>query len=267
MCSRNIKKLRVLLESFGDYVRIAIIGYGKMGHEIERLAKVRGIDVAAIIDPNGKGAYGEINKESLANADVAIDFSTPNSVVDNVRKVASLGKNMVVGTTGWYNSINETKDIVRESGIGFIYSPNFSIGVNLFFKIVEESSKFFDKVREYDVYVHESHHNQKLDSPSGTAKVIGDIILKNIKRKNKLVFDKLDRKISPEELHIVSLRAGYIPGTHVVGFDGEADTVELKHIARSRAGFAVGAVMAAEWINGKRGFYTIQDFISDLIGK
>lgn len=245
-------------------MKIAIIGYGNMGREIERLAAAKGIQAAAIIDPaDAKATHKRITRNT-ADFDVAVDFSVPNAVVDNVRMVASAGKNMVVGTTGWYNSLNEVKDIVRESGIGFIYSPNFSLGVNLFFRIVDESSKLFDKVADYDVFVYEGHHSQKLDSPSGTAKALGDTLLKNIRRKNKLVFDKLDRKILPEELHVASFRAGYNPGTHVVGFDSEADTIELKHTARSRAGFALGALLAAEWISGRKGFYTMQDFMADF---
>ena len=246
-------------------MKISIIGYGKMGHEIERVAKARGIGIASVIDPNEKSAsHHEINENSVKDADVVIDFSVPAAVAKNVMTVSSLGKNMVVGTTGWYDSLDEVKDIVRKNGIGFIYSPNFSIGVNLFFKIAEESSKLLNKTNDYDVFVYEGHHNQKVDSPSGTAKALGDIILKNIRRKTKLVFDKLDRKILPEELHVASFRAGYIPGTHVVGFDSEADTIELKHSARSRAGFALGAVMAAEWVKGKKGFFTMQDFMTDF---
>ena len=195
---------------------------------------------------------------------VVIDFSVPDAVVKNVRRVSGFGKNIVVGTTGWYNSLNEVQGIVKKSGTGCIYSPNFSLGVNLFSRIVDESSKLVNKISDYDVFVYEGHHNQKIDSPSGTAIALGDIILKNIERKKKLVFDKIDRKILPEELHVASFRAGYIPGTHVVGFDSEADTIELKHTARSRAGFALGALLAAQWIKNKKGFYTMQDFMTDF---
>lgn len=247
-------------------MKIAIIGYGKMGHEIERVAKLKKMEVKSIIDPNNPEAmYSEINEESLEGVDVAIDFTMPSAVVENVRRVANLGKNMVVATTGWYEHLDEVKNIVEESGIGFIYSSNFSVGVAAYLKIIEAAAKLFDKIPDYDVYGFEAHHNQKIDSPSGTAKSIGDVLIKNLSRKDKLVFDKLDRKIEPNEVHIASIRAGFIPGTHVVGFDSEADTIELKHIARSRAGFAFGALMAAEWINGKKGFYTMSDFVSELL--
>lgn len=246
-------------------MRISIIGYGRMGREVERLSRLRGIEVSSIIDRSDANATSRsITKEALQGADVAVDFTHPDSVLDNIKAVSALGKNMLVGTTGWYSSLNEAKDIVRESDIGFVYSPNFSMGVNLFFKIVDESSMLFNKIADYDIFVYEGHHSQKADSPSGTAKALGDIILKNIERKKKIVSDKIDRKILPEELHVASFRAGYIPGTHVVGFDSEADTIELKHTARSRAGFALGALLAAEWIKNKKGFYTMQDFMQDF---
>ncbi|MAG91652.1 4-hydroxy-tetrahydrodipicolinate reductase [Candidatus Woesearchaeota archaeon] len=241
-------------------MNIAIIGYGKMGHEIEKAAKAKGITVQSVININDKNAkYKEINEESLKDVDVCIDFTTPDSVVENIRKIASLKKNIVVGTTGWYDKLDEVKGIVNSNNVGFIYATNFSVGVNIFFKIVEAAAKLINKVDEYDVFGYEMHHKNKVDSPSGTAKSIGNILIKNIQRKNKLVFDKLDRKIEPNELHFASVRSGSIPGTHSVGFDSSADTIELKHTARNREGFALGALMAAQWINNKKGFYDIND--------
>ncbi|MBI2971879.1 MAG: 4-hydroxy-tetrahydrodipicolinate reductase [Candidatus Aenigmarchaeota archaeon] len=246
-------------------MNIALIGYGKMGHELARLAKERGMTVSAIIDPTAQAAtHTTVSADALAHADVAIDFSVPDAVADHVRSAADIGKNMVVGTTGWYDSLEEVKKTVQEHNIGCIYSPNFSLGVNLFFTITEKAAQLFDKVSDYDAFVYEGHHNKKIDSPSGTAKALGDLLIKNIERKKKPVFDRLDRRILPEELHIASFRAGYIPGTHVVGFDSEADTIELTHTARSRAGFALGALLAAQWIRNKRGFYTMQDFMGDF---
>lgn len=246
--------------------KIAIIGYGKMGHEIEKIARTKGIEISATIDPTDKNAgFREITKKSLSGCDVAIDFSSASSAINNIRKVSEAGKNMVVGTTGWYGSLDEAKEIIRKSGTGLVYSPNFSIGVNIFLKIVGESSKLFNKAAEYDPFIYEGHHNQKADSPSGTARELASMLIKNIKRKKKLVFDRLDRKILPEELHVASYRAGSIPGTHVVGFDSEADTIELKHTARSRAGFASGALLAAEWLKNKKGFYTMHDFMSEFV--
>ena len=246
-------------------MNIAIIGYGRMGHEIEKIALDKGIKVTAIVDPNEKGAsHRIIDEKSLKNADVCIDFSVPSQVVNNINQVSKLKKNIVVGTTGWYDRLDEVNKIIQKNKTGLIYASNFSIGVNIFFKIVENAAKIFNNLDGYDIYGYEVHHDKKIDSPSGTAKIIGDILIKNIKRKNKLLFEKIDRQIKPNELHFSSIRAGSIPGTHVVGFDSSADTIELKHTARNREGFALGAIMAAQWIKGKKGFYTIDDMMKNI---
>ncbi len=251
-------------------MKIAIVGYGKMGMEIEKAATARGMQIASIIDINPakrENAFSDITKESMKNADVAIDFTTPKAAIENIRKAAALKKNIVVATTGWHDQIEEAKKIIKKEGTGMIYSSNFSIGVNVYFRIIEEAARLFNKVEAYDAFGYELHHNQKIDSPSGTAKSMAEILLKNLDRKKKAVYDKLDRKIEPNELHIASIRAGWIPGTHVAGFDSEADTIEIKHTARNRSGFAMGALMAAEWVNGKKGFYTINDFMQDYFRK
>ena len=236
-----------------------------MGHEIEKVAEAKGIAVRTI-DPHAADAdFKEINEESMRNADVCVDFSHPNAVIGNIEKAAGFKKNIVVGTTGWYSSMDKVKRIVKDSGIGLIWSGNFSIGVNAYFKIIEHAAKIMNNINDYDVFVHEFHHNQKADSPSGTAVMLGKIITANINRKNKVVTEELKRKIEPNELHISSTRGGSIPGTHIVGFDSAADTIELKHTARSRQGFAVGAVMAAEWINKKKGFYDINDLMKSIM--
>ncbi len=234
-------------------MNIAIIGYGKMGHEIEKVAKARNINVISIIDPNDKNAnFREINEQSMKNVDVCIDFTTPNAVIENIKKISKFKKNIVAGTTGWYEKINEVKDIVSHNKIGFIYASNFSIGVNVFFRIVENAAKIMDNIDSYDVFGYELHHSKKLDSPSGTAKSIEKILVNNIKRKKEVPF--------------ASVRAGSIPGTHVVGFDSSADTIELKHVARNREGFALGAVMAAEWMRNKKGFFEINDMMKEIMG-
>ena len=245
---------------------IAIIGYGKMGQIVGRIAKDRGINVKAIIDPHSADAdFSEINEESLEGVDVCIEFSLPEAALGNVKKIAALKKNLVLATTGWYDKLDEVKKIVKKSGIGFMYASNFSIGVNAFFRIVAEAAKVMNNLEEYDVMGYEMHHNRKKDSPSGTAKSISEILLENIKRKDKLVEDKLDRKIEDNELHFASVRGGDIPGTHSVVFDSSADTIELKHTARTRDGFALGSVMAAEWLKGKKGFFSIDDMMKEII--
>ena len=247
-------------------MRIALIGFGKMGKEIARLAKEQGIAVVAKIDPVAPEAdFKEISKEAIAAADVCIDFSQPGAVVENVKKIASFGKNIVVGTTGWLEKEQEVKKAVEKNGIGLVYASNFSLGVNAFYRIVAQAAAVMNRLPEYDVSCLEMHHRNKADSPSGTAKSIEKILLEKIERKKKAVEEKLDRKIAADEMHVASLRGGSVPGTHAVYFDSSADTIELKHTARSREGFALGALQAAKWINGKKGFYSIEDMLGEMI--
>jgi 4-hydroxy-tetrahydrodipicolinate reductase len=247
-------------------VKIALIGYGRMGQTIETIARQKGHDITAIIDPSCPGYRPEISRENLTGVEVCIDFTHPAGVVENIRQIAQLGKNMVIGTTGWYNHLAEVQKIVEENQVGLIWSGNFSIGVNALFKIVEHAAKLFNRLDDYDVLAHDFHHKDKADSPSGTAIMLGKILIDNIERKKKLVFDQLERKIAPDELHFSSSRGGAIPGTHMILFDSAVDTIEIKHTARSREGFAAGAVMAAEFIQAKTGFYTIDDLMQEIIG-
>jgi 4-hydroxy-tetrahydrodipicolinate reductase len=247
-------------------MKIGIIGYGRMGKLIAEIAKEKGHEINAIIDPNLEEASKEINDVTLKDVDVCIDFSSPETIFENIEKVSSLGKNIVVGTTGWYDSMDQVKETISKNSTGLIWSGNFSLGVNVFFKIVEETSKIFNNLPEYDVLGLEYHHKNKKDSPSGTARMIADRIISNIGRKEKIVYDKLDRKIEDNELHIASVRGGSIPGIHEVKFDSDEDTIILRHEARNRVGFAVGAVKAAEFIEGKKGFYSIDDLMKEIFG-
>lgn len=203
-------------------MKIALLGHGKMGTEVERLI-------------NEANAHQIV---SLEEADVVIDFTSPEIVLENIKKVASLGKNMVVGTTGWYNSLEEVKGIVEGAGIGLIYAQNFSIGANIFFRIVASASKLFDKFGGYDVYGLEIHHRGKKDSPSGTALRIAKEV---------------------EGLQFTSIRAGRNPGHHQVVFDSNADSITLSHSAHNRSGFAAGSILAAEFIEGKKGVHTFDE--------
>jgi len=172
---------------------------------------------------------------------------------------------MVVGTTGWYDNVDRVRALVEKAKTGFIYAPNFSLGISAFYEVVKSAAQVFDKLEDYDVYCHETHHCGKVDSPSGTAKRIGEILIENIKCKKTPVYDCLDRKRKPEELHVSSTRAGHVPGTHEVVFDSEFDSVELVHRSRSRGGLAAGALMAAQWIVGRKGFYEFSDFLRDTL--
>ncbi len=227
-------------------MNIAIVGYGKMGKIIERIASERGHSVVARFDidnnVNGEG----LTAESLADADVAIEFSTPEAVLNNIRRLASLRVPTVVGTTGWYNQLDGVKQLVESREAALVWGANFSIGVNLFFKLVRDASALFAQYNQYDPFLIELHHKFKKDAPSGTGLIAARAMRESYG----------DR--TPEA---VSVRAGHIPGTHEVGFDSEADTITLTHTARNREGFAAGAVLAAERIVGKQGMYEFPELL------
>ncbi len=244
-------------------LKIAIIGYGQMGKLIEQLAVQNDCEIVAIIDPL---LGNEITAETVSNADVCVEFSTPGAAFNNIKKLVELGKNVVTGTTGWFDKLDKIKIMVEEAGTGFIYGSNFSVGMNLFYSIIESTAKLMNKAEDYDLQGLEIHHRQKKDSPSGTAKILSDIILKNIDRKTKSQFDRLERKIEKEEFHFASIRFGDVPGTHSISFDSEADTIELKHTARNRNGLVTGAIKAAKWIKNKKGFYNFTDKLNEIIG-
>lgn len=242
-------------------IKVALIGYGKMGKMIHDMSKSLPVEIVSIIDPNQDACEKTITEASLNSAEVCIEFSHPSTVMDNIMQICSLKRNIVVGTTGWNDKLEEVKKLVNEANVGMIYGSNLSIGMNLFYEVVAKAAEVFSRYDEYDAYGLELHHRQKADSPSGTAKELSKILLKELKNKTIVQYDKVDRKISNEELHFASIRAGHIPGTHTIGFDSEADTIELTHRARNRTGLALGALNAAIWIAGKKGLYTFQDFI------
>jgi 4-hydroxy-tetrahydrodipicolinate reductase len=236
-------------------LRIALVGYGKMGHEIERLALEQGIDIGARFD-----SQTPLDPASADRFDVAIEFTRPGAVIDNIRTLAAWRKPVVVGTTGWSRSLDDVEKIIREENGRVIYASNFSVGVNIFFRIVQEAARLFDRQTMYDVAVHELHHTGKADSPSGTALSIARIILDGIERKSEILSESAHGKIAPEQLHVTSQRLGATVGTHSVGFDSEADTIELVHRAKNRSGFALGALIAARWIiDQKPGVYRFED--------
>ncbi len=238
-------------------MKIALLGYGKVGRLVEEVAKNKGHTIVAKIDSSQQNLA-----QSIERADVCIDFSHPSCIIEHIELASSLGKNIVVGTTGWHEHIDVVKDIVSKKNIGLIYSPNFALGVHLFIRIVAEAAALIDRYEDYDAGVIESHHNKKADSPSGTAKAIADALINKIKRKSNVVHDAVQGQIAPQDLHVASIRCGSIPGTHTVLFDSPADTITLTHQAHSREGFARGAVAAAEWLQGRKGFFTIEDLIA-----
>ena len=232
-----------------------------MGQEIARLAEQRGHEIMAKF--NGQNPLkATTNVDSI---DVFIEFTHAEAVVENVRTVAQFEKPLVIGTTGWNEQFQDVEKIVKDTQIGLIYASNFSMGMNLFFKIVENAAVLFDKFEDFDPFIHEVHHKMKVDSPSGTALSLGKILLEKINRKSHILPGTSQGQISPDQLHITSTRTGNVPGTHIVGFESEADSIELKHTARNRRGFALGALYAAEWIIGKTGVFTMDDFMNDLM--
>lgn len=232
-------------------MKIALIGYGAMGKLIERLAVEQGNEIACVIDDADADVSAEKLAEKLRGADVAIDFTTASAVRRNVEACVAAGVALVEGTTGWNDERQDIERLVRE-GIGsMVFGANFSIGVNLFYRIVDRAAELFAKFPEYETFIEEQHHSGKKDAPSGTALKLKDVVAEHIKN----------------DFNVSSTRAGNIPGTHRVGFDGPADQVTLTHTARSRDGFALGALMAAEWIVGKTGFFEFTEVMDEIVGQ
>jgi len=244
-------------------MKIALIGFGGMGKTLYRIAMSRGHEVPVIIDPKDQSStHKEISEEALKGVEIAIDFSSPDSVLANAKIATTAGTNLVIGTTGWYDQLPELKEILKENKIGLLWSSNFSIGVNLYFAIMEQAAKLINNFDEYDVWGHEIHHYNKADSPSGTAKTLEKILLDNIDRKTSVIEDRLNRKREPNEIHFSSVRGGLVNFGHTVGFDSEADTITITHSARNRDGYALGAIKAAEWLNQKKGLFEMKDFLN-----
>ncbi|HEU4388870.1 MAG TPA: 4-hydroxy-tetrahydrodipicolinate reductase [Blastocatellia bacterium] len=226
-------------------LNVALFGYGKMGHMVEQAARRAGVEVTCVVDPVA-GSRGD-----LGSASVAIDFSEPAAVVGNIHAATSARLSMVVGTTGWYDQIDQVRAAVDRANVGLVYGSNFSIGVNVMFNIAREAARLFSRFDSYDPFIEEAHHKFKKDAPSGTA-----IFLKRI-------VEKEYERGAP----VSSTRAGYMPGVHTLGFDSEADTLKIVHEARSRAGFAEGAVVAAKWIAGKKGFFEFSEVMDEILGR
>ncbi|MCD8741385.1 4-hydroxy-tetrahydrodipicolinate reductase [Mucilaginibacter roseus] len=247
-------------------MKIALLGYGKMGKIIEKIAIDRGHEIVLKIDYDN---LHELTVENLQKADAAIEFTTPASVLHNIDVCIAAGVPVVVGTTGWYDHIADVKDKCLQGNGAVMYASNYSVGVNVFFKVNQLLAKIMNNYPYYDVQVEEIHHMQKLDSPSGTAITIAEGILDNVAGKsnwtNVLITDNPEtpqEPLKPEQLLIESHRIDSVPGTHTVIYDSEVDTIEFKHTAHNRNGFALGAVLAAEWLQHKKGFYTVHDMFN-----
>lgn len=220
-------------------IRLMLLGHGRMGNAIEQLAPARGFVVAASLNIETNEGGAGLTPAAMKDIDVFVDFTEPAAVLENIRRVAGAGKPMVIGTTGWYGKLEEARGIVAKSGTGLVYGANFSLGVQLFYRLAREAAKLFSKWPQYEPFIVETHHRFKRDAPSGTAQ-------------------ELARQIEPSLASrmpaIQSVRAGHIPGTHELGFDAEGETLIVRHAARSRQAFAEGALVAARWVHGNKGF-------------
>ena len=236
-------------------MNIALIGYGRMGHEIESLALIRGHCIKLIVDKDNEH---DLNKTKLKDIDVAIEFSSPAAAMANIKKCFEEVIPVVSGTTGWLEGYNEIAEICKKKNTAFIHSSNFSIGVNLFFRLNNELARQMERYRDYEVTIEEIHHVKKLDAPSGTAITIADGIIGNHSGYKSWCFekDKTDTCVP-----ICSIREGMVPGTHTVIWDSEIDSISLRHEAKNRKGLAFGAVVAAEFIHSRKGVFTMNDVL------
>jgi len=247
------KSLPYYQSQSGRYrMNLLLVGYGKMGKIVEQMALRRGHTIAGRIDVDNSDELDQ------ATADVAIEFSHPNAAFDNVRRCIERGIPVVCGTTGWLSRMGEIEKLVSEKDGTFFYASNFSLGVNIFFKVNEYLARIMNSFPEYEISLDEIHHSEKKDAPSGTAITLAEGILRNVTRKKKWISGAGS---NADDIAITSFRIDQIPGTHVVKYASRIDDIEIKHTAHSREGFALGAVMVAEWILGKRGCLTMDEFL------
>ena len=235
-------------------MRVAVVGYGKMGHEVEAVLRERGHEPACV----------DLGEAFPAGCAVGVDFTEPAAVVGNVQAAVRAGARYVVGTTGWREKLPEVSASVAKAGGGLVHAANFSLGVNLFYRIVRDAAGVLARFPEYDPYVLEKHHRQKKDAPSGTAKVLAEIVVAS-GGPRRTAADRLEGALPPDAFHVAAVRAGGIVGEHVVGFDSGGDEILIEHRARSRRGFALGAVLAAEWIATRTGVHAFEAVLDDLI--
>ena len=232
-------------------MKLALIGYGAMGKLVANLARAGGDEVGVTITSHDASQNAAEVANSLPGHDAAIDFSVGSAVVRNIEACARAGVPLVEGTTGWMDSEAEVRRVIAEHDGALVYGANFSIGVNVFYRIVSHATKLMADLEQYQAFIEEEHHSRKRDAPSGTALKLRDLMAQHI----------------TTEIPIAAVRAGYIPGTHSVGFDSAADQIRLTHMARSREGFAAGALLAARWIVGRKGAYEFSEVIDEILTK
>jgi 4-hydroxy-tetrahydrodipicolinate reductase len=235
-----------------------------MGKILETTLRKRGHEIVSVTDPFESCGISSAPEK----ADVLVEFTRPDTALLNIVLAASLGKPIVVGTTGWHEKLAEASAAVESGGASLLWAANFSLGVNLFYRIAAYAASVMDPFDEYDVAGYEVHHNKKADSPSGTAETLVKRVLSSMNRKKKVLWDSPREKMAPDTMHYASLRVGSVPGIHSLVFDSPADTIEISHSARNREGLAAGAVLAAEWLvaEKRRGVFTMDDVLKDILG-
>ncbi len=236
-------------------MKIAILGYGKMGREVERTARERNHEISLIIDISNTP---DLTEKNLSAVDVAIDFSTPDSAYQNILTCFQTNTPIVCGTTGWLDKFDKVKNMCKEKGHAFFYASNFSLGVNIFFNLNKYLARIMNNFNEYDCSVEEIHHIHKLDAPSGTAITLSRDLIDLIDRKSRW---ELNQASDNESIKITAIREDEVPGTHIIAYDSAVDSIEIKHVSKNRKGLALGAVLAAEFLCGKKGYYTMSDLL------
>ena len=249
-------------------MRLALFGYGRMGRAVEAVALERGHEVALRLDgaanPDGAG----VTPDALRDVDVAVDFSVGDAVARNVEGAAAQGVDVVVGTTGWEGERERVFRAVEDAGVGLLHAPNFSTGVHLFLRLAALAGDLAGAAEGYDVHAIDAHHRHKRDHPSGTARRLAELLVERVPGKERWSADlPADGPIPPDLLHVAVSRLGEEAGSHAVILDGPDDRIEVRHTARGRTGFARGAVVAAEWIRGRRGIHTMDDLLRDRLGE
>jgi 4-hydroxy-tetrahydrodipicolinate reductase len=246
-------------------MKLALVGTGQMGQAVEALVAGRGHEVGVRF--NSGLALKDSDPSAVEDVAVAIDFSLPSLAVAHIERYCQWGLPAVIGTTGWYEHLHEVERLVDEHDASILYAPNFSLGIAVMVRALKAITPLLDQLPEYDPFVHEIHHVRKVDSPSGTASMIADLLVHDLGRKKRIETEAQHGRIDDEALHVTSTRVGEVFGKHVIGFDSAYDRIELVHEAKNRHGFALGAIRAAEWLKGRKGLFSLDDVLADWLGR
>lgn len=242
---------------------IALVGTGQMGMAVEHVATDKGHDIATTFD--SKRPFGAASPSALQEVDVVIDFSLPSLALDHLQQYCEWNVPAVVGTTGWYDQVDTVEQWVADHEAAILYAPNFSMGVSVVRKALSGILPLLDELEAYDPFVQEVHHTKKVDSPSGTAQMLGGLVVEGLERKDHVETETQHQRIDPSAVHVTSTRAGTVFGEHTVAFDGPYDQITVGHRAKNRKGFAAGAVQAAEWLQGRQGLFSLDDMLDDML--